>query len=357
MSAYRVLLPICALLFPPTTASAIEWRRVLHQPDGWYATDEAQRVADNVVAYQSPNGGWAKNVDMARGLSAAQLDEVRRRGQRAETTIDNGATHTQIRFLARVHAATGVDRYCEAARRGVDYLLAAQYPSGGWPQFYPLRKGYYSHITFNDGAMIGVMRVLRDAATGQGEWVCLDRRRRRLARRAVQRGVQAILAMQIEVDGRLTAWCAQHDAHTLAPAKARSYELPSISGYESVGVVEFLMGIDNPSPEVVQAVEAAIAWFERSAIEGYRVEDTRSGNRGDARDRRLVKDPDGERLWARFYDIPTNTPLYVGRDGVVLADYNQVERERRLGYNYVGPYARGLLAKRYPQWAARPAAP
>jgi len=34
---------------------------------------------------------------------------------------------------------------------GVDYLLDAQHDDGGWPQFYPIRKGYSEHITYNDG--------------------------------------------------------------------------------------------------------------------------------------------------------------------------------------------------------------
>ena len=51
-----------------------------------------------------------------------------------------------------------------AFRRGLDYLLKAQYPNGGWPQFYPLRNGYWSHITYNDDAMAGVLELLRDVA-------------------------------------------------------------------------------------------------------------------------------------------------------------------------------------------------
>ena len=43
--------------------------------------------------------------------------------------------------------------------------------------------------------------------------------------------------------------------------KARSYELPSISGAESVGVIRFLMELDEPSPEIIAAVQGAISWF------------------------------------------------------------------------------------------------
>ena len=75
----------------------------------------------------------------------------------AHSTIDNDATYTQMRYLARVFTATRLTRFQAAFRRGLDYLLKAQYPNGGWPQFYPLRDGYWSHITYNDDAMVGVL--------------------------------------------------------------------------------------------------------------------------------------------------------------------------------------------------------
>ena len=56
-------------------------------------------------------------------------------------------------FLGRRGAsrASASARNTSAAfTRGFDYLLAAEYPKGGWPQFFPLREGYYSRITFND---------------------------------------------------------------------------------------------------------------------------------------------------------------------------------------------------------------
>ncbi|TWT30193.1 Pectic acid lyase [Posidoniimonas corsicana] len=337
----------------PSSAVAVSWRGVLRQPDDWYASKEAVRIAGNVLAYQHPTGGWPKNIDKARPLSAEALEEVRRQAPSRQPIIDNGATHTEIRYLARVYAATGREELREAALRGVDYLLEAQYPGGGWPMMHPPRRGYYTHITYNDGAMVGVLRTLRDASHGEGDWAFVDDQRRARAADAVQRGVEAILQTQIEVDGKLTAWCAQHDEHTLAPAKARSYELPSISGQESVGVVEFLMGIPDPSPEVVRAVEAAVDWFERSKVEGVRVEYRRGADVPGGRDRVLVEDASAPALWARFYDIETNEPMFVGRDGVVKQDYNAIERERRLGYSYLGPYADRLLARSYPRWRQR----
>ena len=51
----------------------------------------------------------------------------------------------------------------------------------------------------------------------------------------------------------------------------RTYELISVSGAESVGIVRLLMSLDRPCPEVVQAVEGAVAWFEAAKLKGIRV--------------------------------------------------------------------------------------
>ena len=47
-----------------------------------------------------------------------------------------------------------------------------------------------------------------------------------------------------------TAWCAQYDEVSLLPAKARAFELPSLSGEESVGIVRFLMDTEQPTPAI-----------------------------------------------------------------------------------------------------------
>ncbi|HYO25680.1 MAG TPA: pectate lyase [Lacipirellulaceae bacterium] len=334
----------------PPRRSALRWPNVLDQPDRWYAGEEARRIADNVLLYQNLNGGWPKNIDMARPLSEAEAQRVEANRRRSETIIDNGATHTQIRYLALVHNAAGDPKYAAAYRRGIEFLLAAQYDNGGWPMIYPLQRGYYSHITFNDGAMVGVMRLLRDVAQAKPPFQSADEELRRRAGAAVAKGLEAMLKCQIVVDGVPTAWCAQHDEHDFSPAKARTYELPSISGQESVGVVQYLMSIDEPSPEVRAAVRHAVAWFDAAKITGMRIQRVPAPERDPPRDVVMVADPAAGPLWARFYEIGTNRPMFVGRDGVVHDRLADIEHERRMGYAYVGPWARDLLDRDYPAW-------
>jgi PelA/Pel-15E family pectate lyase len=328
----------------------VRWPNVLGRDAEWYAGEDAIRIADNVLLYQNSNGGWPKNIDMARQLSDADKEQLERTRDRSETIIDNGATHTQIRYLAAVYNATKDERYKAACFRGIEFLLAAQYENGGWPMIYPLQKGYYSHITFNDGAMIGVMRLLREVAEGKEPFAFVDQSVRDRAATAIEKGVDVILKCQIVVDGKPTAWCAQHDEHDFKPAKARAYELPSLSGQESIGIVEYLMSIDNPSPEVRDAIRNAVAWFEAAAIHGYRVERVRNAELDPPRDVVMVEDADGGPLWGRFIEIGTNRPMFVGRDGIVREHLADIEHERRTGYAYVGGWARDLIEKKYPAW-------
>ena len=340
-AALAILAVACGNL-PDSTQ--IRWGGdILRQPHTWYASDEARAAADCVILYQTPEGGWPKNTDLLTPPSSP--DAVGR------PTIDNGATTTPMRFLALVADRSGDPKYRQAFERGTDYLLAAQYPSGGWPQYFPLREGYYSRITYNDNAMVNVLELLRDVSTGDAPYSFVDQVRRDGASAAVERGIDVILRSQVDQDGQLTAWCAQHDERTLEPAWARSYEPPSLSGGESVGIVRFLMSVEQPTPEIVAAIEGAVRWIRSVAMSGVRI---REIPRSDGRTERiLVEDPDAPPLWARFYELDTNRPLYLDRDSVYRYDFSEIGYERRSGYAYHGTWAAELLDKDYPRWRAQ----
>jgi PelA/Pel-15E family pectate lyase len=337
---------LLSLLAPVLAAGAVRWNSILKQPADWYATAEARTLAANILQYQTPEGGWPKNTDMSAPPSAEFLAETKY--DHRAPTIDNGATTTQLEYLARAITAQDDPALRAAFGRGFDYLLAAQYENGGWPQYFPLIKGYYSHITYNDNAMVGVLTVLRDAAAGAAPYGFVDTARRERAAAAVAKGVACILRTQVKQNGRLTGWCAQHDETTFAPVWARNFEPPSLSGCESVGLVRFLLAVKKPSPEIVAAVAGAVAWLESVKITGLRLDETRGAD--GKLDRRAVADPAGPALWARFYELETNRPIYLGRDKVVHYDFNEIERERRGGYAYLGTWPAQLLAKDYLRW-------
>ncbi len=334
-----------------TGRAAVTWGQVLRQPAAWYAMEEAKAVGDAVLTYQTPSGGWPKNWDMTAPLSEAF--RALKEGDRAPT-IDNGATTTQIRLLARVHAAQPQTRaYRQAVERGIDYLFESQYESGGWPQFYPLRKGYYTHITFNDDAMVRVLEVMRDIADGRGELAWLDAKRRERAKDAVTRGVACILRCQVTQDGVKTAWCAQHDETTFAPAPARKFEPASLSGGESVGILRFLMQEPAPSPELVAAVKAGVAWFEKVKIAGLRWERIPAPNLPKGVDAVATPDPNAPPIWARFYELETNRPIFIGRDAIIRYHVSEIEHERRTGYAWYVTSPQALLERDYPAWLVK----
>lgn len=344
-------------------AASIRWAQCLRQRPEWYGGAEARRIAENLLLYQFDSGGWDKNLDMAAPLGAAQKAKLAQDRKAAESdrakndpsTIDNGSITEPMRYQARVFKATGEARMRDSFLKGLDLLLAMQYPNGGWPQ-YAFRKGYHTHITFNDNAMINVMTLLREVAAGAAEVDFVDAARRARAEAAVNKGVECILKCQVRVGGRLTAWCAQHDEQTLAPAPARAYEKISLSGSESVGIVKFLMGMEKPAPAVREAVEAAVAWFKEVKITGLRVETVSQPDPSPTKyDRVVVKDPRAGALWARFYEIGTNRPLFCGRDGVIKYSLAEIEIERRSGYSWYVNNAAPLLEKDYPAWQAKEA--
>jgi PelA/Pel-15E family pectate lyase len=333
----------------------VPWGGRLPAETAWWKSEAARQLVTNILAHQYPSGGWPKNKDMSKPLTPELRAELAQRDEGA--TIDNGATHSQIRVLARYHAITGATEARTGANRGIDYLLAAQYPNGGWPQYFPLRKGYYTHITFNDNAMIRVVELLDDIARGHEPFAWVDEARRARAVDAVKRAVACILACQVVVEGRKTVWCAQHDETTLAPAPARKFEPVSLTATESAEILRFLMRLPSPTPAVVEAVEAGVAWLKLVQLRGIRSEVRKSPELEGGRDRIVIPDPAAPPLWARFYEIGSNRPIFIGRDAVVRYALTEIEHERRVGYAWYSDSPARVVEREYPRWRAQRAAP
>lgn len=334
-------------LLAPLLAPAAEKgaRDFLKKPDAWFAAAEARQVAGAILTYQCEAGGWPKNTDTVSKPFTGERAKL-------QPTFDNGATLDELRFLARFVVATSDGPSRQAFDRGLAYVLAAQYPNGGWPQFFPLRQGYYDRITFNDNAMVRVLEFVREVARDK-RYGFVDAKLRADAQAAFDKGIACILRCQIVVDGKPTVWCAQHDEKTFAPAKARAYELPSFSGSESVGITRLLMSLEQPSPEVKAAVEGAVAWFRAHRLDGIRVDSVDDPKAPKGKDHVVVKDPAAPPLWARFYDLKTGQPFFCDRDGIPKPALADIGYERRNGYSWLGGYPRDLLAKDYPDWKRR----
>ncbi len=302
----------------------------------WLASDEGRRVTATVISFQTPAGGWSKHVDLlGRPRKPGESFYSENDGWHYIATLDNDSTTEEIRFVAAA-AAAGDAPSRSSFTKGLDYLLAAQFPNGCWPQVYPLQGGYHDAITFNDDAILNVMRLLDDVAAGQVKAATPDQQRRATA--AAARGLGCIVATQVVDGGVRTIWGQQSDPLTLQPVPARRYELAGLASRESANLVTYLMTLPSPPPGVVQAVHAAAAWFQAHEIRDHDY-DAKHG---------LRAVPGGAPIWARLTELGSARPIFSNRDGIKRYDWNELT-DRRYGYAWYCREPAAVLAT-YATW-------
>ncbi|MDC7682592.1 pectate lyase [Asticcacaulis sp. BYS171W] len=349
---------------PPPPPVAGSGKMPLNKDAAWYGSAEARAIADTIVSFQTPAGGWAKNQDRTkpprlRGqryannaetmeLGTGSFDAPHDRFWTFVGTLDNGATTTEMRFLARVQQqlpGKDGDAYRASILKGVNYLLTAQYPNGGWPQVYPIEGGFHDGITFNDNAVAEAAMLLEDVAEGKVEYAFVPKDLRQKAGAASARAIRPILDAQIVVDGVKTVWPQQVDALTLAPISARNYEMRSLASAESTDILLFLMRQPNPTPEMKASVHAGVAWLKAHAIRDKAFTEV-SKDEG----RKLIDKPGAGPIWSRNYDIRTGKPIFGDWDKSIQDDVNNISKGRRNGYSWYGSGPQKALDA-YEKWA------
>ncbi len=288
--------------------------------------------ADVVLSYQQNNGGWPKNLDYNSVGSG--------NGGSDAGTIDNGATITEMVYLAEVYKNGKNTKYRDSVRKAANFLVSSQYSTGALPQFYPLKGGYADHATFNDNGMAYALTVLDYAANKRAPFdtdVFSDSDRARF-KTAVTKGVDYILKAQWKQNGKLTVWCAQHGATDYQPKKARAYELESLSGSESVGVLAFLM-TQPQTTQIEAAVRAGVAWFNSpdTYLNNYTYDSSKASTNP-------IVPKSGSKMWYRFYDLNTNRGFFSDRDGSKFYDITKMSEERRTGYSWGGDYGSSIIS-------------
>lgn len=319
----------------------------LDRDAAWYGSADAHHIADIIVSFQTPAGGWSKNLDMnaeprSKGQSYApdnlnkhpspdDFDTPRDPAWNYVGTLDNDATATELRFLARVSFATTThegDPYRASFLKGIHYLLAAQFPNGGWPQVWPLQGGYHDAITFNDNAVTNAADLMTAIATGTGQYSFVPADLRRQAKSSADRALACILRTQILMNGKRTGWAQQYDALTLEPVSGRNYEPAALSSGESVDLLLYLMQLPQPSAQVVTAIQDGVAWLKSTAIYGQQW----TGNRNTPDGRHLEPAAGTGPIWARFYSLSANKPIFGDRDKTIHDNVAEISAERRNGY-------------------------
>lgn len=319
-----------------------------------YKPEQITEIADNILLFQKNNGGWAKNYDVFAILTTDQRDSVRESRSVYNTTYDNGSTYTQIAVLANVYTATSIEKYKTGALKGLDFILESQYKNGGWPQYYPLESDYSRCITYNDGVFEGIIELLKDIKDNKPEYAFVDNKLREKLSISYNKGMDCIIKTQINDAGKPTAWCQQYDERSLKPAWARKFEPPSICNKESADLVMFLMTINKPSKEIVDAIQNAVAWFQDSKIYNTRVQTIPAPRmvtpfRVSISDRVVVNDPAAPPIWTRYYELKTHKPIFCNRDSKIVYSLAEVLRERRDGYGWY-TYSPQKALDKYPEW-------
>lgn len=281
---------------------------------------EAARAAGEALIYgQLKSGGWQNCVDFnPKGTRLNQYRNGKGGGQN-NSTLDDGISQSAIRFMARLDKALDFKDAAvhESATLALKTLLEAQYPNGAFPQVwtgpvpktpivkpsfpdYDWRtegkvKNYWDMYTLNDGLAGTVTRTLLDAAD-----VYQDPKYQAAAARLAD---FLILAQMPEPQ---PAWSQQY-GYDMRPIWARRFEPAAITGGESQDVLETLLKIYAVTGErkYLAPIEPALAYLKKSLL------------------------PDG-RL-ARYYELQTNKPLYMVRDG---DEYSLTHDDSKLPSHY-----------------------
>jgi PelA/Pel-15E family pectate lyase len=325
--------------------------------------DDIDGISENILLYQKNVGGWIENQDPLRILSEEEKNKFLAMKNDIRVSFDNRNTYTQIEWLGYAWKKKGDKRYSDAALLGIKYILNQQYAiCAGWPHTIPPKPStekedtrYQRAITNADDVTSGILRTFRKILDDRDTWSFVDADTLSLIKDSVTRGDKCLLRLQIVQNGNKTGWAGQYDPESLKPVGGRSYELPGIISQETVGVLEYLTSIENPSQDMIDSIQSASKWLNDSAFTGFRLVKFEAPAEKYAWhssnwDRKIVKDPDAPRIWARFYDLNDNSVIFANRDGKRVAHYEDIARERRTGYGWYGYFAEKYLTKTWPEW-------
>ncbi len=351
-----------------------------------YTSEEAAYLAEKILGYQITPSGYAWGLRVSKDYSYGGWQKDPGKYDTSSmwyyATIDNENTTAQLRYLARMYKATGVEKYRTACEYGIQCLINNQYKdSGGWPQIFAgaledstYENDYHLQITYNDNAQVNLLRLLSEVRDQNGDFIGIGNSYTATAASAIEKGIQCMLDTQIIVNGRYTAWCQQHDEDTLAPAWGRAFEPPAICTGESVNIVKYLMEViaykdarGENTTTLKRRVNAALTWLQDPALvldvimvehpvsdggckyySGGTCNCTRTNCRWAIPNTDKVNNP----RWARFYSLADGvTPVWCDRDSDsdkdfldnFEASYNNMSCERRSGYNYISNFCNSIL--------------
>ncbi|MCB1230620.1 MAG: polysaccharide lyase [Verrucomicrobiae bacterium] len=226
---------------------------------------------------------------------------------RNQTILDDDVTQSALRFLMRFDQLEGFrnEAVHDAVTHGLDALVKAQYPNGGWsanfdrfpdvspsaetytvlPASYPETwsrtwpKAYDGPYVTNDNLMANVIATLIRAVETYGD-------REPSYRRSLLAAGDFLIRAQMP--DPQPAW-AQHYNRDMQPTWDRAFEPPAISGRESQEILAALVDLSRTTGETrfLEPLPRAIAYLKKSRLTNGKL--------------------------ARFYELETNRPLFFTR--------------------------------------------
>jgi len=295
---------------PPGTPSVgLAYVRAYEATGDKQFLDAAVAAATALVWGQLESGGWTYRVDFSRkGEKRSAYHHLKLKdlkGRRNISTLDDNTTQHALRHLMAVDQLVKDPEIHEAVVYGLDALLKAQLPKGGWAQRFFLKapkkqtyrktvrinpdgsrdtierpRSYGHYYTFNDNTINDCISVLVEAHKRYGEAKYLD---------AVKKCADFIILTQLKAP---QAGWAQQYTPDLKVEWARRFEPPAVCGAATYRNIRTLIDlyVTIGDERYLKPIPAALDWLDRSRLPG--------------------KKP----RWARFYELGTNRPLYFTKD-------------------------------------------
>ena len=193
--------------------------------------------------------------------------------------------------------------FLSSLQKVIDMVVASQYPSGGWPQRYPLmhdhpfrgKADYTSFVTINDNVTPENIRFLLQCYTSLGMSEL---------REPILRGMRCLRDLQ--QPSPLAGWADQYTPDDLLPAHARSYEPRAVNTGTTTSMIRTMIEYYKLTGDksFLKGIPDAIAFIEHQELP-----------RELASQVRRAPMEDDEILVPRFINPDNGRPLYVHRRG------------------------------------------
>lgn len=287
---------------PGTPTVGMAYLKAYRATGDRYYLEAAQEAASALVYGQLRSGGWSNSMDL-KGRGQGHKYSGGDTHREGTSSLDDGQTQSAIQLVMLVDEAldfknTEIHR---SAVMALDALLAAQFPNGGFPQGWktpvskqPVLKASYPDYDWKTEGRIKNywdMYTLNDNVCGYvADALILANRIYKDDKHQAALNLLGDFLILAQMPDPQPAWAQQYN-YAMQPIWARKFEPPGVSGDESQEVIETLMRIyvTTGNRKLLEPIPHAIAYLKRSLL------------------------PDG-RL-ARYYQLKTNTPLYMVRSG------------------------------------------